>query len=312
LLSAGQTTSTAWCTTVTGIPIGPEQIPIYAYATNSPGEVSEATATMKPTWTRELTPNGVTVWVHRPEAMYRDPSADVPTLVFFHGRGHTTGKGFDPKGVDRMPRDSGFLELFGQDIPGANPPRVGTLIDLPFLVLAPNCVEGGTLAGTTLECEGWASSDVIYDETIAYAGVHFPIDAHRSYVTGLSTGGEGSFRIAVTRPDKIAAVVPIASTNTGTQWFTMYRCAAVGVPVWAFHSIHDLDGQTSYMTIQFWVDELNGCAPKPPERVQFDLGDWSGPNLEGHAGWLQVYSDTHGKHDGMFTSIYSWLLAHTR
>jgi poly(3-hydroxybutyrate) depolymerase len=311
VLHHGHVDSDEWCTTIAGLPIGPEQIAIHAYAvTDAQSDVAEAEATMQPTWTRELTPGGVTVWVHRPEAMYRDPSVSAPALVFFHGWGHSTNVNANGAGVDTMPRDSGFLELFGQDIRGANPPRTPSLVDLPFLVLAPNCVEGGTLGTAALNCWGWASSDAIYDETIGYARGRFPIDAHRVYATGLSTGGEGAVRIAITRPSQIAAVVAIASTLTNSQWFADRMCSAAKVPVWAFHSSHDVD-QTTYMNSQAMVDWMNRCSPGPSERAQVDLGDWSFQG-QGHAGWYEVYGDTHGKTHGAFTSIYPWLLAHAR
>lgn len=311
VLHTGHVASETGCATAAGLRIGPEQIAIHAYAiADAQDEAAEAAATMNPTWTRELTPAGVTVWVHRPEAMYRTPAASVPALVFFHGWGHSTNVNIDGAGVDTMPRDSGFLELFGQDLAGENPPRTPDLIDQPFLVLAPNCVEGGKLGAATLACWGWASSDVVYDETIGYARAHFPVDDHRVYATGLSTGGEGAFRIAMTRPGQIAAAVPIASTLSDAQWLAGNACNTVSVPIWAFHSIND-GGQTAHSNTEYLVTTVNGCTPRPIEPAQIDLGDWWLQG-QGHAGWLEVYGDMHGKMHGAFTSIYPWLLAHTR
>lgn len=312
VLRTGHVASGSWCTTVADLLIGPEQIQIHAYAvTDAQDGAVEATATMNPTWTRELTPGGVTVWVHRPEAMYRDPSVRAPALVFFHGWGHSTNVNIAGAGVDTMPRNSGFLELFGQDVAGANPPRTLDLVDQPFIVLAPNCVQGGMLGSTTIDCWGWASSDAIYDETIAYARAQFPIDDHRVYATGLSTGGEGAFRIAMTRPAQIAAAVPVASTLTDAQWLAGNACSAANVPIWAFHSIND-GGDTAPSNSQYLIDTLNGCTPRPAEPAQLDLGDWRLSTGEGHAGWTEVYGDQHGKTHGAFTSIYPWLLAHAR
>jgi pimeloyl-ACP methyl ester carboxylesterase len=310
-LHSGRTTPGAPCTTFSSLPIGPEQIAIYAYAvTDGREESAEATATMMPTWTEEHTDGGVTVWVHRPEQLYRDPSAPAPVLVFLHGWGHSTNVNVDGRGVSTMPRDSGFLELFGQDIAGKDSQRTPGLVGQPFIVLAPHCVHTGQLRGSPIDCWGWASSDILYDETMTYARAQLPIDDARIYATGLSTGGEGAFRLAATRPAEIAAAVPIASTYTNVPWFSSNLCAAAGVPVWAFHSRHDTaNPNTVYSNSEQLVAALNGCAPTRP--AQLDLGDWMSGG-EGHSGWREVYEDTHGKVNDAFTSIYPWLLAHRR
>ena len=311
VLHTGRTAPGAQCTTISNLLIGPEQVAIYAYAvTDERDAVVEATATMKPTWTREVTEGGVVVWVHRPESMYRAPSVASPALVFLHGWGHSTNVNEGGRSVATMPRDSGFLELFGQDIAGANPPRTPSLVGQPFIVLAPNCVHGGSLRGAQIDCWGWASSDRLYDETMQYARARFPIDDARIYATGVSTGGEGVFRLASTRPTQLAAAVPIASTYSNAPWFSARLCDAVDVAIWAFHSRLDTsNSNTLYSNSEQLVATLNGCPRAEP--AQLDLGDWLFDG-GGHAGWLEVYGDTHGKVHDAFTSIYPWLLAHSR
>jgi poly(3-hydroxybutyrate) depolymerase len=312
VLHTGRTAPGAPCTMISNLLIGPEQVAIYAYAvTDERDKVVEATATMMPTWTREVTEGGVVVWVHRPEQMYRDPSVAMPALVFLHGWGHATNVNDSGRGVATMPRDSGFLELFGQDIAGANPARTPSLVGQPFIVLAPHCVHGGSLGDAQIDCWGWASADRLYDETMQYARARFPIDDARIYATGTSTGGEGTFRLASMRPLEIAAAVPVASTYSSAQWFSARLCDAVDVPIWAFHSRRDTSNpSTLYTNSEQLVATLNGCGPDQPARL--DLGDWMSADGNGHSGWLEVYGDTHGKAYDAFTSIYPWLLAHSR
>lgn len=308
VLHTGTTTPGEPCTTLSSLQIGPEQIAIYAYAvTEERDHAAETAATMMPTWTKETTAGGVDVWVHRPERLYRDSPPAAPVLVFLHGWGHSTNVNANGYGVDTMPRDSGFLELFGPDTAGKRTP---SLADQPFLVLAPNCKHLGDLGGNQIDCWGWASGDIIYDETMQYARGQFQVDDDRIYATGLSTGGEGAFRLAITRPAEIAAAVPIASTYSNETWFSSRLCDAVDVPIWAFHSQRDTSNPaTVYMNSQKLVDTLNSCRPTRP--AQLDLGDWM-TNGEGHSGWLDVYRDIHGKVNDTFTSIYPWLLAHRR
>jgi poly(3-hydroxybutyrate) depolymerase len=310
MLHSGRTAPGEPCTTISSVLVEPQQIPIYAYAVNDElDEAVEVTETMKPSWTKETTAGGISFWVHRPEWLYRDSPATAPVLMFLHGWGHSTGVNAHDYGVDTMPRDSGFLEWFGNNVVG-NPERTRGLIDQPFLVVAPNCAHLGDLRGTQLDCWGWASGDLIYDETMHHVRDRFPIDNDRIYATGLSTGGEGAFRLAVTRSDEIAAAVPIASTYSSEQWFSENLCAAVDVPIWAFHSIHDTtNSATVYTNSVKLVDTLNGCPSTRSARL--DLGEWM-TNGEGHSGWLDVYRDTHGKVNDAFTSIYPWLLAHRR
>lgn len=315
VLHAGRATPAAnECVVITGVPIGPEQIAIYAYAMSAARDAAaEATAVMQPTWTRERSSAGVTVWVHRPETVYREAAAaPLPVLVFLHGWGHASGVGHTRFSVDSMPRDSGFLELFGQDVPGANPPRVPALAGQPFLVLAPNCENGMRIGSAVpLDCWAWRSGAVIFDELLAYARAGFAIDERRIYVTGLSTGGEGTLRLASERANQIAAAVPIAASYTPDSWLAGELCAARGVPIWAFHSANDTASTTSRTQMAGVIDQLNACAPSPAEPAQFDVGDWW-TGTDGHGGWLEAYGETHGKQHGAYTSIYAWLLAHAR
>lgn len=313
VLHAGRAEAARGCVTISGLRIGPEQIAIYAYAMNASRDAAvEATAVMQPTWTRERTSGGVTAWVHRPEALHRGAAAPLPVLVFLHGWGHTSNVGHTMFSVDSMPRDSGFLELFGQDKAGANPPRAPGLVEQPFLVLAPNCENGMRIdAAAPLDCWAWRSGAVVFDELLAYARAGFAIDERRIYVTGLSTGGEGTLRLASERAGAIAAAVPIAASHTPASWLAGELCAARAVPIWAFHSRNDNAPTTSGAQMAGVIDALNACAPPPGEPAQLDLGDWW-TGADGHAGWLEAYGDAHGMRHGAHMSIYAWLLAHAR
>lgn len=310
VLHSGRTEG-AHCTKLEGLLIDRGASRIHARAASvTGGETVEIEEEMKPAWTLETTPAGVRVWVHRPEAMYRDPDAPVPVLVFFHGLGHSAGNNDALYSLASMPHDSGFLELFGGDAPGANPLRVDALVGLPFAMLAPNCLYTGSVPGITFSCGNWGGAPAVFDETMRHAGMSFGIDASRVYVTGLSTGGEGTVRTAIERADQIAAAIPVGSTRSDDPWQRANVCRASTVPLWLFHSDND-SGPTTPDNTRSYASTMNACVPPPTEAAQYDLGDWRFMG-SGHGGWYEVYGDAHGMRNRGEASIYAWLLRHTR
>ena len=73
---------------------------------------------------------------------------------------------------------------------------------VPFLAACPS-VRGG------MSYRGLAETD-IYD-MLADLKRRFPVDEDRIYLTGISTGGGGALRLALTRPDLWAAVAPVCA-----------------------------------------------------------------------------------------------------
>jgi predicted peptidase len=134
----------------------------------------------------------------------------------------------------------------------------------------------------------------------------YPVDPARTYVTGLSTGGQGVFTIASAFPSRFAAAAPIGSTyDAGTP-----VCSMLDVPVWAFHGEFDtLQPPTNSTT---YLDRLRtSCPMAPSQDPTLTLVSCRDP-LSDHCGWVEAYDGTHGGSAGGFTSIWSWLLAYTR
>ncbi|MCX5746251.1 MAG: hypothetical protein NT062_27555 [Proteobacteria bacterium] len=75
-----------------------------------------------------------------------------------------------------------------------------------------------------------------FDDLLVELGATIPVDAARVYLTGISNGGAITHRLACQRPDRIAAIAPVAGAN---------ECADDGdpcdarVPVRAFHGTAD-------------------------------------------------------------------------
>ncbi len=74
------------------------------------------------------------------------------------------------------------------------------LPDVPYLVVAPNGYE-------TMSYEGFAEKDVftVMDEVSSM----FNVDFNRVYLTGLSMGGGGTFKIGLRHPGMFAAIAPV-------------------------------------------------------------------------------------------------------
>jgi predicted peptidase len=82
---------------------------------------------------------------------------------------------------------------------------------------------------------GWdeQNSRLILD-LLASLRREFSIDAKRTYVTGQSMGGFGTWRMITQHPEMFAAAVPVCGGGTLAD-----APRAKAVPVWAFHGTAD-------------------------------------------------------------------------
>jgi predicted esterase len=62
----------------------------------------------------------------------------------------------------------------------------------------------------------------------------FPVDTNRLYITGLSMGGFGTFRMITTYPDRFAAAIPMSS-----GWSASDASTIAHLPIWNFHGTRD-------------------------------------------------------------------------
>jgi pimeloyl-ACP methyl ester carboxylesterase len=100
--------------------------------------------------------------------------------------------------------------------------------DAGFIVVSP-------LARGTMGYEGIAERDV-YD-VLADVEKRYPVDEDRVYLTGVSMGGAGTLRLALTRPDvwaAVAAVCPIAAPDVEDLAGNV-----IDLPVRLFHGDQD-------------------------------------------------------------------------
>ncbi|HEV3330755.1 MAG TPA: alpha/beta hydrolase-fold protein [Bryobacteraceae bacterium] len=100
--------------------------------------------------------------------------------------------------------------------------------DLDFIVASP-------LARGGMGYTGIAETDV-YD-LLADLERRFPVDQDRVYLTGISMGGAGALRLALTRPDVWAAVAPVCPAPSPE--IAALALNALNLPVRLFHGEQD-------------------------------------------------------------------------
>lgn len=192
---------------------------------------------------------------------YDTPGKRWPLMLFLHGAGERGN-------------DLSLVEKHG-------PPKLIAegKKDFPFVIVSPQCPE-----------DAWWSDgpqvdtlNALLDHIIA----HYRIDKDRIYVTGLSMGGFGTWRLACEYPDRFAAIAPICG---GGEPYRVRKIAKL--PVWVFHG--GKDDVVPIQASQLMVDALK----KANGNVEFTVYPEAG-----HDSWTETYNNP---------ALYEWFLKHKR
>lgn len=181
-----------------------------------------------------------------------------PLLIFLHGSGEN---GSD---VEKVKIHGPFKYLKTHQ--------------LDFYILAPQCPEG----------EQW-NPDILY-ELILKIKKENNIDANRIYLTGLSSGGWGTYSLALKYPEMFAAVMPVSGFVDIIQLEEI--CKMEKIPVRIFHGL--LDDIVPVSNDIAIYKELKKCN-KEVELTLF--------NDATHDCWTQVYENP---------ETYDWMLKHKK
>jgi predicted peptidase len=177
-----------------------------------------------------------------------------PLLIFLHGSGEN---GSD---VEKVKIHGPFKYLRNHQIDA--------------YVLAPQCPEG----------QQW-NPDILY-ELILKIQKENNIDANRIYLTGLSSGGWGTYSLALKHPEMFAAVLPVSGFVDIIQLEEI--CNIKTIPIRIFHGL--LDDVVPVDNDIAIYKELKKCS-KEVELTLF--------NDAGHDCWTQVYDNP---------ETYAWML----
>lgn len=191
-----------------------------------------------------------------------------PLMLFLHGYGEC-GNGNDE--LDRV-KIHGPAKL------------VDSRPDFPFVVVTPQCPQ--PKRDMKEIGKAWKSEQLI--QLIDHAIKRLNVDPERVYVTGLSMGGFGTFRLAAAYPDRFAAAVPICG---GGEPDAMEKALST-VPIWAFHGARDAVVPVSKS------EEMIDAVRRAGGDVRLTVY----PDVE-HNSWAPTYEDE---------KVYDWLLSHTK
>ncbi len=131
--------------------------------------------------------------------------------------------------------------------------------------------------------EWWQTDHLIelLDEVISV----YAVNTDRVYLTGLSMGGYGTWKLACEHPERFAAVVPICGGGPVEK-----ACRLKDVPIWAFHGAKD--EVVPLEKGQEMVNAVNACGGNAELTVYRYLE---------HDSWSATYDKK---------ELYDWLLKH--
>ncbi|MEK6325338.1 MAG: prolyl oligopeptidase family serine peptidase [Acidobacteriota bacterium] len=214
---------------------------------------------------------------------------------------------FKPKGWSRKKKSPVILFLHGagergddnlaQTRVGIGPAIVRQQESFPFVVVLPQCPRNRWWSEPDMQAQALKA----LDQTVA----EFNCDSERTYLTGLSMGGYGSWAIAANNPDRFAALaivcggvrpppglsLPKEATppTTASDPYSAVAAKVDKTPVWVFHGGADLAVPVSES--RKMVEALKAAGGN----VRYDEYE-----AVGHNSWDKAYAEP---------EIFSWMLA---
>jgi len=179
-----------------------------------------------------------------------------PLMLFLHGRGESYGP----------------LSL----VTKWGPPRMVARGDkLPYIIISPQCPKG----------ERWEEKgqQAALVKLLDHITSKYRVDRDRIYLTGLSLGGWGSWRLAADHPERFAAVVPICGSGNPKDADRLKS-----LPIWVFHGDQD-----RYVPFSKSVEMVEAIRKAGGTKIRFTT-------LEGvgHNSWSAAYATP---------QLYQWL-----
>jgi predicted peptidase len=193
--------------------------------------------------------------LYQPEN-YTQDGKKVPLMLFLHGRGESNGP----------------LSIVAKWGP---PQRLAAGEHMKYLVVSPQCPRESF----------WSNDDqqTRLLELLKHIKQTYNIDEDRIYLTGLSMGGFGTWRLAAEHTDMFAAAVPVCGKGDPKQ-----GAALTQLPIWAWHGTED--NAVPYQCSVAMVDAIKAAGGT---KVRFT-------SLEhiGHNSWQAAYQSD---------DLYRWL-----
>lgn len=188
---------------------------------------------------------------------YNDYPDDLfPMIIFLHGAGETT-------------EQENIIPAYARAHPG-----------FPFIVITPRATRDWSVARL--------------ENLMQELRARFRFDPRRVYLTGLSMGSFGAFKLAVAHPEWFAGVVMIAGGGEPAE-----VCKLKDVPLWLIHNRADLIVPVRHT--EELAAALTACKGKLKVTINEDPGAGTGPYH--HNAWHDVYNSP---------AIYQWMTERER
>ena len=198
--------------------------------------------------------------LYEPENSQQEP---LPLILFLHGMGE--------RGND----------LVTSRIHGL-PKEIERGLHLPSYIVSPQCPKMMTWIDLTRELDALIST--LVDS--------YPIDENRIYVTGLSMGGYGTWKMLVEYPERFAAGAPICGGLREALHDPDILKRIRNIPIWNFHG--DADSVVSVEGSDYLVKQLKELGGK----IRYTRY----PGVD-HDSWSETYATP---------GIYQWLLSKSK
>lgn len=194
--------------------------------------------------------------LYLPEDYASDSTRTWPMMVFLHGVGES-GKDLEK------------IKMHGP------PKMIEEGYKFPFVVVSPQAQE-----------RGWRPEFV--QKLVLEIQDKYKVDKDRTYLTGLSMGGFGTWYTAQMYPELFAAILPICGGGDSQNTWSLEN-----MPIWCFHGAKDKIVPIS--SSQIMIDSLKKYQNP---NIKFTIY----PDAE-HDSWTDTYNNR---------AIYDWLLSHKR
>jgi predicted peptidase len=188
-----------------------------------------------------------------------------PLLLFLHGAGE--------RGTDvQRAAIHGPMSLVKQ---GTN---------FPFIIVAPQCPAG----------QLWENEPLL--QLLDEMEKKYAVDTKRVYLTGLSMGGYGTWKLGLAHPERFAALAPICGGGNMIDVILGPRdkpAAIKSLPIWAFHGAKD--DVVPLSESERMVGQLKKLGVKDVKLTVY-------PEAK-HDSWKEAYQSP---------ELYEWLLKQSR
>jgi predicted peptidase len=220
-----------------------------AYATAAKQEPQSLTREIRKTVTMNYL-------LYLPKEYETDQGKRWPLILFLHGAGE--------RGTDLNK-----VKAYG-------PPKlVSEGREMPFIIVSPQVPERTNWDPDAL--------DALLDDVIK----RYAVDEDRVYLTGVSMGGAGTWRLASAHPERFAAIAPICG------WGDPGMAGRIGsIPTWVFHGAKD--DIVPLRASQEMVDALKQAGNEPNFTIYPETG---------HDSWTETYNNP---------AVFEWFLSHKR